>query len=574
VRPTHVNIIGRSKGHFASDVQRRLRDDKVFQLVRRLTPGSTIIELSDLVRTAEDIDPLIAFLLQRGIPIADIRVRYPSASGEAFVSQSLAAGLDASALTFGPDVAERDDGLARYFVKTGAFLAVQQHKRHLVVGPKGSGKSAMLRELNTRNHNSLVVTPEHYATEVLQALQKNPFGAELSAFITTWKYTLLVEIFRRLVQRHIGDAGSIAELRRYLVAHGHLDSDMTLFERFVEYLRRIGKVKGKIGPVEAEITGDSVEQLNKLFKMDELLGLVPALQKALRRNPFTVFIDELDQSWDNSGTANQFLISLLTAAIQLRGLADNLHVIVFLRSEIFDLLKPHLPQLDKVRTDTETIQWSRRDLANLIAIRALDSLQISNTVSAESVLRLIFPGTVDSTQLPGFDYIVSRTSFRPREVIQFCNLALATAKAEGKATIDADAIRRAEEEFSSWKLEYLVAENMYIHPRLDDLLDQLRGASKRQTYEALDSNLSDILLRAAERSPKPSWFRDDLEPVSVIELLYQLEIVGIEKITREKFASNRPWEGYDFVFSRPKGKPERSQSFLFHPGLWSTLELV
>jgi len=131
---------------------------------------------------------------------------------------------------------------------------------------------------------------------------------------------------------------------------------MTLFERFVAYLRRIGQVKGKIGPFEAEMTRDSIDQLNKLFKMDELLGLVPALQKALRRATFTVYIDELDQSWDNSETANRFLVSLLAAAIQLRGLAENLHVVVFLRSEIFELLKPHLPNLDKLRSDIEPLQ--------------------------------------------------------------------------------------------------------------------------------------------------------------------------------------------------------------------------
>lgn len=574
MRPTHVNILGRSKGHFAAEVQRRLRVDRIVgRLIKRLSPGSTIIELSEAVKDSADIDPLLAFLVSHGIPLADVRVRYPSASGEALLVNSLAGGLEASPLTFGPDVAERDDGLARYFIKTSAFTAVQQHKRHLVVGPKGSG-SAMLRELNALNGNSLVITPEHYATEVLQALQKTPVGAETSAFVTTWKYTLLVEIFRRLVQKQVGDPAALQELRRYLVAHGHLDNNLTLFERFVGYLRRIGQVKGKIGPVSAELSSESIDQLNKLFKMDELLSLVPSLQKALRRSAFTVFIDELDQSWDNSETANQFLVSLLTAAIQLRGLADNLHVVVFLRSEIFDLLKPHLPQLDKVRSDVEVLQWSRRDLANLIASRALDSLQIASTVSAESVLKTIFPGVIGNTQLPGFDYILSRTSLRPREVIQFCNLALAKARTDGKSAIDSEAIRRAEEEFSSWKLEYIVAENMYIHPRLDDLLDQFRGRSRSQVYNALDAGLADILLESSDRHVPPAWFRADLEPADIIDLLYRLEIVGIEKLSRDGSVAARPWEGYDFVFSRPKGKPERSPSFLFHPGLWSALELA
>ena len=140
--------------------------------------------------------------------------------------------------------------------------------------------------------------------------------------------------------------------------------------------------------------------------------------------------------------------------------------------------------------------------------------------------------------------------------------------------IDADAILRAEEQFSAWKLEHLVAENMYIYPRLDDLLEHLRGVAKRQTYIALDSTFAEILIRAGEQKTPPAWFRADTEPAEAIGLLYNLEVIGIERLTKGDGASNRPWEGYDFVFSRPKGKPERSGSFMFHPGLWGALELA
>jgi hypothetical protein len=164
-----------------------------------------------------------------------------------------------------------------------------------------------------------------------------------------------------------------------------------MLERFLLYLSRINQIKGKIGPVEGQVGVGPIDELGKLFKMDELLGLMPYLRQALRKSTFTVFIDELDQSWNNTDTANSFLISLLTAAIQLRGISENLHIVVFLRSEIFDLLKPHLPQLDKMRSDMETIQWSRRELTNLIVSRALDALSISEDLSAEAVIKSLFP---------------------------------------------------------------------------------------------------------------------------------------------------------------------------------------
>ena len=283
----------------------------------------------------------------------------------------MAKGLDASGLTFGEDVAEHDEGLSRYFITTHSYLAIHAGQRHLVIGPKGSGKSAILRVLSKELSDYLIITPEHYATDVLDALVKSPIGTELSAYITTWKYTLLVEIFRRL-HTSSADANATAQLRKYLVERGHMSGNLSLFERFVAYLHRVTKLRGKIGPTEAEIGIDSAHELESLFRMDELLNLLPALRRILRKRQFTVLVDELDQSWNNSETANRFLVSLLTAAIQLRGLDHNLHVIVFLRSEIFDLLKPTIAQLDKLRSDIEEIRWSSKELTNLIISRAFN----------------------------------------------------------------------------------------------------------------------------------------------------------------------------------------------------------
>ena len=572
-RPTHISIIGSSKYIFSREVPQEIHDQRFADLIMRLAPGPTIL-LSDRVKSGDDIAPLISYLQRKGVSREDIRVRYPAETGSALVERAIARGLSASGLTFGADVAERDDNLRRYFISTTTFQAVSAHKKHIIVGPKGSGKSAILRELSAGARSALVITPEHYATEVLETLKKHAGANDLAAYVTTWKYTLLVELFRKLVQTQLGDARALSELRKYLADHGHLAGELTLSERFLVFLRRVSQIKGKVGPVEGELGVETADALSKFFKMDEILGLVPSLQKVLRRADFTVYLDELDQSWTNTETANLFLISLLTAAIQLRGLSENLHVVVFLRSEIFDLLKPYLPQLDKLRSDIATIQWSRRELTNLIASRALDSLAITEDLQAEETLRVIFPGAVDRSGLTAFEYLVSRTSLRPREVIQFCNLALSIAEQEQTRAVGVDAVLRAEEQFSAWKLEYVVAENIYIHPRLDDLLERFRGKSRRVEFAAMDHLLTSILLDSEQRAATDTWARPEMESMDLLRLLYSIEVIGIERTEPAREPRQHIWESYDFVFGRPKGRPEQSSSFLFHPGLWRTLELV
>jgi hypothetical protein len=571
--PIYLSIVGKSKFIYNKEI-RSLVMEQYHYLIEKIVANSTIF-FSDRVRSRDDVDDLIKFLTQHGIPKKDLRIHYSSRTGQDELEAILQYSLDRSGLTFGEDVAERDEGLDTYFITTEAFKSVLKHEKHIIIGPKGSGKSAILRQVSSNETNSLTITPEHYATDVLEVLRSKRISTDLTAFITTWKYTLLVEIFKKLVTNQIGDAKALLDLRKYLVEHGHMGSELSMLERFLDYLRRITQIKGKVGPVEGEIGLDPVDELGKLFKMDELLGLIPSLRKALRRTEFTVFIDELDQSWNNTDTANQFLISLLTAAIQLRGISENLHVVVFLRSEIFDLLKPFLPQLDKLRSDIESIQWSRRELVNLIVSRALNSMRIGDDINAETAIKVLFPADISAySTISSFDYLLSRTSFRPREVIQFCNLALKEAIDLDQSYIGMDAILRAEETFSIWKREHITAENMYIYPGLDKVLESFRGQSRKLSHDAISYLLEGIILQAEENGSLPYWLREGMESVDLLRLLYTLEIIGIERTSANTTPITKTWEAYDFVYRRPGGRPEVSASFIYHPGLWKGLEMV
>lgn len=572
MKPSHIDIVGRSKFKFSDEILPGLGLDRFTPIIDKIGSTSNII-LNQRVHDVSDIVDLINYLVKRGIPRTDIRIRYPQERGSDALQRALSHGLIESGLDFGSDVAERDEGLTRYFITTTSYKAVESHKRHIVVGPKGSGKSAILKELSKRELNTLVITPEHYATDILETIKKVASVSEVAAYTTTWKYTLLVEIFRKLIQRQVGDNRGLAEIRKYLVSRGHLNGDLSLFERFMGYLKRITQLKGKVSPAEGQVYADTAEELNKLFKMDELLQLLPALERVLRKSSFTVYLDELDQSWNNTDTANGFLTALLIAAIQLRGISENLHVVVFLRSEIFDMLKPHLAQLDKLRSDIEALHWSKKELTNLVVSRAVDSLKITADFEAADAIKYLFPGTFEDTSISSFEYLLSRTSMRPREVIQFCNLALRIAQDDGLSTISVDSIQRAEEQFSSWKLEHIVSENMFIYPGLDNLLEQLRGHLRLLDKTSLHGLLADLILNALDASPQPAWLKPNLGVESLLKLLYELEVIGIERPEARTSHSDLLWEQYDYVFARPKARPEESGTFLFHPGLWKSLDL-
>ena len=122
-------------------------------------------------------------------------------------------------------------------------------------------------------------------------------------------------------------------MRSFLKENDLLSDDKnTIFERFLDYFRRFAKLSGGIGPTELSIEMHRDDNIESLFKMTELLELLPDIRATLKHEPLCIYIDELDQSWDNSKISNNFLISLFTAALQLHGVDKNLQIFIFLRS--------------------------------------------------------------------------------------------------------------------------------------------------------------------------------------------------------------------------------------------------
>lgn len=105
-------------------------------------------------------------------------------------------------LSFGADVAERDTGLLQYFISTKTFERANSGATSVIIGPKGSGKTAILRALQSeRGHrNTIVITPEVFATSMLRQVVENNQGLweEDQAFISTWIFSILVEVFKRV----------------------------------------------------------------------------------------------------------------------------------------------------------------------------------------------------------------------------------------------------------------------------------------------------------------------------------------------------------------------------------------
>jgi len=207
----------------------------------------------------------------------------------------------------------------------------------------------------------VVITPEVFATSMLRKFVEDSEGAwdEDEAFISTWIFTIFVEVFKRICEKSRGVPEKALRGIREFLRDNAAYQQMDLFTRFIGYLKRIQLIK--IGEYELTV---KTRLLQDLYSLSSVYELIPNLRTGLK-DDILILIDELDQGWDNSAHSNRFIGSLLQAAVRIKRLGLKVRVIVFIRSEIFDLVKYDLDQLDKVRSTIEMLRWTSAELGGL-----------------------------------------------------------------------------------------------------------------------------------------------------------------------------------------------------------------
>src|SRR5690349_24952479 len=81
-------------------------------------------------------------------------------------------------LNFGAPAAERDiiRGLKDYFVESEAYRRIENRQKYIILGNRGSGKSAIFKVIADRERERgtlvLELAPEDYSYEMLAAVMK------------------------------------------------------------------------------------------------------------------------------------------------------------------------------------------------------------------------------------------------------------------------------------------------------------------------------------------------------------------------------------------------------------------
>jgi energy-coupling factor transporter ATP-binding protein EcfA2 len=461
--------------------------------------------------------------------------------------------------TFGAPAAERDidHGLIEYFVDTQAYERVRSGSKVIVVGSRGSGKSAIFQMLARQERAR--------GTSVVELSPERGSWAKSSAYAVAWKYLLLVQVMQQLALT-IGNRGANRPIVRFLRDNlvGHQGSPIA---SLISYLKRIESVK--IGTYEA---GIKVRELDRLYKLDELRPMIPAIQAVCEHHKVIVLVDELDRGWDASDDARAFVAGLFQAAASTNTLSPNLRVYISLRQELYDTIPSLYEDAQKYRDLMEVLKWDEDLLMRLIANRIRYSLLPDVDLPDKQCWSKVFVKRLDTKRQRSFYYVVDRTLYRPREIIQFCTQALESAGTDnGSPPIGLDAILQAEELYSEDRTKDIAAEYRYQYPDLLSVFEAFRGGGSAYDRDELEHVCLEIALGERRVSESAGWVVGQ-EPEALIHILWRVGFL-LAKVPGAAPRSERgtAYAGYHHVSTLSL---RNATSFEVHPMFRSYLDVA
>ena len=159
----------------------------------------------------------------------------------------------------------------------GILEKISELEKFIVIGPKGSGKTALYSKLSLMSQWNLFVDGDILEQFEFQLLKKTggERGATIGGAITAWQLIL----FLRVIPLFLKDTNfakknkNIVELKKSLDKYGLTKSDSLI--HIVQYTSRRG-IFGKIKSAISEVSGEQVEEDN--YKIKDPASLLEALK--------------------------------------------------------------------------------------------------------------------------------------------------------------------------------------------------------------------------------------------------------------------------------------------------------
>lgn len=457
-------------------------------------------------------------------------------------------GIDIGALAAEHDKEYRSS----CFVEVPAIEQItgERNNRSILLARTGAGKSAILLRLEETHENVSRIDPKEASFEfvsgstIIQNLVA--IGVDLHVFYEyLWKHVLCIHIiteclgvrsnsklqsFFRMVETLILRDSRNQIVYEYLVkwkGRFWISADEVSREIISEISTQLAASLGlSAGSLETELEAaaaaskkekrrfkNRAQQIVSTLQIQELNQTISALSEliAARKCTYYVLIDDLDQHWVSEQLQYPLIRSLIDS-LQTFGRIPQVRIVVALREDLFDAVitstaERHF-QSEKLEGLIVRLHWSDDQLRHLLETRIRHLFKNAYTTTGVR-MNDVFPESIRDVQL--YEYLISRSLRRPRDVIDFVNKIL-EKNVSATLPLSQRQITASEPEYSRSRIRGLCDEWRSLHPMLKIYLDVLAARPQEIPLSHFDEDaLLDVAVEAESLQREPA---DEVERIA------------------------------------------------------------
>lgn len=465
--------------------------------------------------------------------------------------------------------------LEKYYLETDQFLKSLRGEAHLVVGRKGSGKSAIFlqirdseRDKNRSKNIVLDLKPDGYKLikfkeRILSFLEEGTYQHTVTAF---WEYVLLLEICYKILEkdktRHIHDHRLYAgyrELSELFHSEGY-DYQGDFSERMSVLMEGIySEYQSKFG--DKSKVSLSASQVTELIYTHDVKELKTKLGTYLENKELLwLLFDNLDNGWPTSGLQHEDLL-IIRALIEATRKIErqfskshfNVKTVVFLRNDVYELLVKETS--DRGKEASVVLDWTDADLLRELVRLRIISNGLDDELDFKSAWLRVFTSHYRGEETS--QYLIDRSLMRPRFLLNLINHCKSFAINLNHEVVESADIEKGVAAYSSDLLRDIGYELRDISKETESVLYAFI-ASRSELSEA---EVLETLVESGLSLPQAN---------NVMDLLLWYGFLGI------KINSDEPKFIYDFNYNKTlmdgvKRKSTQLVNLVINQAFWPAL---
>jgi hypothetical protein len=477
-----------------------------------------------------------------------------------------------------PD-AETDRLLDDAFIEKDAFAAIvdMNNQRSILIGRTGSGKSAIIKHIEKTQERVVRLQPEAMSLRFLSNSTLLDYFRSLDVnlnffFKILWKHVFVIELLRLHfsynekkktnwysgLKEKLGRPANVKRNRALEYFDKWSDEFWVDTETRIKEIERtvqqkfetevgadvkILKAKANASDSEQSVIRTEIKTKAEHIITESLAHDIHEIINILQEELFVdtkqkhfIVIDDLDKEWIPTSMRYE-LIGAMIEVIKEFQVLKGVKVVISLRDNLYQLVfsgaKHKGGQREKFKPLYADLTWDAVELKELLNRRLY--LVTDHTLDIRNAFDRVYKNGTS-----GFEYMLERTFFRPRDVISFINHAIENAN--NKAYFSLDILKRAEVDYSIERLQAIEDEwgenygdisrlTKFLYGKYNGFkLRNIREDDFDTTYfeekpeEAFKGELASVVLKWQNSNVKFITFLKE-----VIYILYSAGILGIKK---------------------------------------------